>query len=437
MHRVTVRRVAAAVARWWAEGARRRIALVGVAAVLVIAAAIPLALRGRDTQHVTAGGRPSDGTSTSAPTETTGSDVSTTTQPELSTSTTEAKRATTTSRAATTTTEAVYDVLPIALPLDVAASSPSVAWVRGATPSNGVAVARTTDGGRTWRSTCFAGAGGAATMSFVDDRHGWVIAGGTAPVLYGTTDGGATWTATPTGVPVTSMWQLLFADQSHGWLLFGDPGRPTSGLARTTDGGRSWTSTTLPIKVNGLAFNGPLQGVAVGEHGGTAAIAVTNDGGVTWTDRHVDALPAPRPDSLSAVALGADGVAWAVGASHTDEAGVVSGPAVLRSADGGATWATVDGAGTGNYRSVRIVGTTVWIGGQAPGQGSLRTVIRSGSATTPFVDRYSASNTGSFQSLVEAGGHLWASGLQVGLVRSGDAGATWAPVARSATTACP
>ncbi len=59
-----------------------------------------------------------------------------------------------------------------------------------------VTLARTTDGGQDWTVAALpgAGAGGRATITFIDPSHGWLLDAG---ALWATSDGGSSWTELP------------------------------------------------------------------------------------------------------------------------------------------------------------------------------------------------------------------------------------------------
>jgi photosystem II stability/assembly factor-like uncharacterized protein len=123
---------------------------------------------------------------------------------------------------------------------------------------------RTTDGGATWQASAPLDLSGAAffaptELSFADATHGWVLAHVDAGmshdyvILYGTTDGGATWSRLqdPTNASLPQSCGktgMVFTSPETGWIT-GDcqgvvPGAPY--LQRTDDGGRSWTEVELP-----------------------------------------------------------------------------------------------------------------------------------------------------------------------------------------------
>jgi photosystem II stability/assembly factor-like uncharacterized protein len=145
----------------------------------------------------------------------------------------------------------------------------------------------------------------------------------------------------------------LFVRGAHeAW--FGTGGAGGGRIFHTDDGGKTWTVAKTPLRhdsegagVFSLAFSDARHGVAVGgdyakpdESAGT--IAVTEDGGKTWT-----APGSPLPGYRSAVAYVEDRKMWiAVGTSGSDV-----------SLDRGRTWKSFDKAG---FNAMIFAGAVGW-----------------------------------------------------------------------------
>jgi len=158
------------------------------------------------------------------------------------------------------------------------------------------------DGGATWAEV----AGDGAEPSFVAGGTGWAL-GLTGANLRATHDGGHTWTALEqpcTGQPYDAR-ALSFPTAAKGWLLCsGQPGAGSQAKAvyATTDGGKSWT-TAVEVPFTGGVVNGlPRGGYAGGiffrpdGHGwlwmARGGFFASADGGRNW-----EGLLLARPES--------------------------------------------------------------------------------------------------------------------------------------------
>lgn len=211
-------------------------------------------------------------------------------------------------------------------------------------------------------------AGGLNAVSFTDASHGWAVgvrASGVKPqdpptsmvgLVSTTSDGGATWTSawggTIPGVELdavcalssSNVWAVgasgtvahfdgtswstqqlwtssfhlrgvAFMDASNGWAV-GDGG----GLARYSSG--TWTVVTQPVKTGKS-----LRAIA---RVGTASYIAVGDGGAAFRlDSVVTTISVAPSANLYGITFADATHGWAVG----------DGPTVVRTSDGGATWA--------------------------------------------------------------------------------------------------
>jgi photosystem II stability/assembly factor-like uncharacterized protein len=193
------------------------------------------------------------------------------------------------------------------------------------------AVARTADGGRTWRSVPFTShscrAGARFLLDFVDARHGWIVdfREGASTRLWGTRDGGRSWRMLVNSLQGAG--PVVFRTPRSGWLGGGD------GLYRSVAGGRRWRR--LPFFGRGYGFSAPTF---FGREGVTAAVIDTSaaafrsaDGGGHWQRTLFVRLPT-GPCLFNPVSLSTprSGVNWLV----------VNGrrPLLYVSRDGGRSW---------------------------------------------------------------------------------------------------
>lgn len=206
---------------------------------------------------------------------------------------------------------------------DVHALSDKVAWVLAAGPGAQSRIFHTRDGGTTW-ALQFTNPDSAAfydCFTFFDRKRGvaYSDAAGGRTLMLRTDNGGATWVHLPaSAVPAPLNGEGAFAASGgcvtssgsrHGWVATGSPeGR----LLRSDDAGRTWTSHATPfVKGDGAgmtaaSFRDTKRGIGVGARisamardTAAAAVAITDDGGRTWTLR---ARPA-RPGALFGVAV--------------------------------------------------------------------------------------------------------------------------------------
>ena len=224
---------------------------------------------------------------------------------------------------------------------------------------------KTTDAGLTWtlQFTNPEPEGFFDCMDFWDGEHGIAFSDsfGGAFFLIATGDGGATWERVPPhSLPPASEGEGSFAASgtclvTHGegaaWV--GTGAGASARVLKTTDRGRSWTVAETPIVggtltagIASLAFRDSDNGAALGgvidkpdEYSDN--VAVTSDGGSTWT-------LAGRPSFSGAVY----GAAYVPGAPTPTLVGV--GPnGIAYSADNGMTWTNLD---TRSHWSVAFAG---------------------------------------------------------------------------------
>lgn len=205
---------------------------------------------------------------------------------------------------------------PILSPADVQISAPSAgtAWAI----VNSSYLFRSLDGGQTWTQRTFpaGGPGGKASISFVDDFHGYALFPGepatqctqASASLYATSDGAATWNlvaivknanTAPQGLPFEQCKDYVyFLDRYWGFVASHDAlGAPV--ISTTQNGGKTWTQQTLPAPpiFKGAAAPGLritqirnfvtvmlLQAEGVDPYGKTVSFVYeSTDGGLTWT----------------------------------------------------------------------------------------------------------------------------------------------------------
>jgi photosystem II stability/assembly factor-like uncharacterized protein len=190
-------------------------------------------------------------------------------------------------------------------------------------------VIRTTDG-QTWQNigarlpaaqpgeAAFAASG--TCVAVQGGKRAWITTGGAARArILATTDGGDTWKAYNTpitqGTGISGGTSVAFRDPHHGILAGGDLGSttpPTDNVAVSQDGGVTWTlATPTPFAsaVYGLAYV-PGYGQRTVVATGPAGAAWSSDEGRTWTTL-------PGVSGFWAVAFAGRQAGWMVGVNGT------------------------------------------------------------------------------------------------------------------------
>lgn len=163
---------------------------------------------------------------------------------------------------------------------------------------------RTSDGGRTW-TEAFRNQDPAAfynCLAFFDSHHGLAVGD---PVdgefrVLSTSDGGRSWTRLPGPAANDGEYQFSASGQCvtvaggrDAWLATG--GAAVARVLHSSDRGRTWTPSETPLASNeaagvfAVAFRNPRTGIAIGGDyvnptNGEHALALTRDGGHTWSE---------------------------------------------------------------------------------------------------------------------------------------------------------
>lgn len=198
----------------------------------------------------------------------------------------------------------------------------SIGWVL----SDQGAIHRTTDRGATWTPPLPTSPNlnppllGASDFHFIDALRGWAIAPGDYSgqgAVHSTVDGGTTWQPLASTRNFVGYFALRFADALHGVAV-----GPNGFALVTSDGGASWTARPTGTRdgLRRVQFVDATTVVAVGEQG---AIVRSLDRGQTWS-----AVASPTTRTLNDVRFLAGGLGHAVGDGGTQ----------IVTRDGGVTW---------------------------------------------------------------------------------------------------
>jgi photosystem II stability/assembly factor-like uncharacterized protein len=264
------------------------------------------------------------------------------------------------------------DTVPGAGALDlraIAATSPLVAHALSIADSSGIY--RTTDGGTSWSRRWAATRKGTFldAVQFWDARHGIAMSD---PVdgrflIVTTNDGGETWAEIPPerippalagegGFAASGTCLTVFGG-SDVWLASG--GASVARVYHSPDRGGTWTVHDTPIRAGApsagifsVTFRDARHGVIAGGDYQQPTLrgrnlAITSDGGATWTLADSVASPAGYRSAVAYVPGSKGRMLVAVGLSGTD-----------LSHDGGRTWTQVD---TAAYNSVAFASAKVGI----------------------------------------------------------------------------
>jgi photosystem II stability/assembly factor-like uncharacterized protein len=178
-------------------------------------------------------------------------------------------------------------------------------------------------------------------VSAVSERVAW--ASGSAGTVVRTTDGGSTWQP----LPIPGGEKLDFRDidaiSDHVAYVLSIGNGESSRIFKTTDGGRTWvnqfTNTDPKAFFDAMAFWDAERGIAFSDSiDGRLVILRTDNGGKNWTLLPAEGLPAALENEGAFAASGTNVAVF--GREHVwIGTGAAAVSRVLRSTDGGRTWA--------------------------------------------------------------------------------------------------
>jgi len=172
-------------------------------------------------------------------------------------------------------------------------------WIVG----NGGKISHTTDGGNSWSSQDTITSLNLYDAEFISN-NGWMV--GENGDIFHTLDNGATWQSQGDTLPVIPRYGLDFIDPNNGWIA----GGPAPYIFKTTNGGNFWIGQTGPSQyMYSIAMRDINEGWSVGQ---VASIFFTNDGGTNWTF-DTTGIGQGYTDNFNDVAFIPSGRFWIVG----------------------------------------------------------------------------------------------------------------------------
>ena len=204
-----------------------------------------------------------------------------------------------------------------------------------------------------WYRQSFPGTEYLWKVSFANETSGWIVA---HDFVYGTADGGVTWT--PQDTSMGASWALGAIDANTAVYANYIGVQPyTRGIRRTTDGGMTWTTADADVVYyTDFQFITPQIGYAAG---GTipdfnSILRKTTDGGASWFT--VSTIPQTQYGEFEGISFLSESEGW----------GITYGGTIYHTTDGGLNWVVQDSSATlQNMRDIQF--TTPEMGWAAGG----------------------------------------------------------------------
>lgn len=261
---------------------------------------------------------------------------------------------------------------------DIVFTSPLVGY---AADGPGAAIWKTTDGGTTWNKVFTHDGTFFRSLAFLDDKHGFAgnLGAGLTPsisdatVLYETKNAGETWdpVTTITGATPKGICNLATIDATH-LVAVGRANGPAH-VMMSSDAGGTWQATDLGKQMKMLIdarFTSPMEGIVAGMGTGLVGVCTilrTTDGGKTYAK----VFESKTDNSLCwKLSFPSDKIGYVAIQDAAD------GPATFaKTTDGGATWKEmplpVKVGASGGFPAIGIGFVTDKVGWVSPEESSL------------------------------------------------------------------
>ncbi|HPN38125.1 MAG TPA: YCF48-related protein, partial [Melioribacteraceae bacterium] len=265
---------------------------------------------------------------------------------------------------------------------------------------------KTTDEGNTWLDVSATDMATVRGVDFIDANNGWVCVQSLGKVFY-TTDGGTTWASSTTASLVVPNF-VKFINNTTGFVTNNNNGQ----IFKTTDGGATWVANTVgtePFYQVAIAGNTMM---AFGRYG---SLYLSSDLGTNW----LPVINAITRETLRKVYF-ADNTGYACGGSSStaDLSGFM-----LKSEDGGNTWAKLGYNFNFQVYSFFIQSPTVWYVGTGDNKLFKTT---DGGLTFSQLTQPVTGTTHDFNAIEFADANTgYAAGTTGKIIKTTDAGANW------------
>ena len=248
--------------------------------------------------------------------------------------------------------------------------------------------------------------------------------------VYRSTDGGATWTKTPTTGLTGSFILTVAVDPTNASIVYVAPGTGGGNLFRSTNGGDTWTQVTGASSfgnVNAIVWDPVTTSTMYVAAGG--GVFKSTDSGNTWTPLNsFSGNPVQGPPNVRALAIDPT-------TTTTMYAGTSGSPGMFKTTNGGASWVPMN-TGMVNAFSVNTVvidpfnSQTVYAGSGALGFGdsAINKTTNGGTSWTPLTLGVTSHGIPAIVADRSNASTFYAATQGAGIIKTTNGGTSWTPV---------
>lgn len=209
-------------------------------------------------------------------------------------------------------------------------------------PSGGGNLLFSTNGGTNWSTQTTSHTRSVFAIDFVNANNGFIcggFAGASVGEMSRTTNGGVNWifASLPSPLSTSQLNSLHFTDVNTGWLTGGTNAFSPVIIYKTTNGGTTWSSQTLPGSPNGFGVSVQMINANTGylkTSNTTNQLYHTSNGGTNWILNTTAMATTISHDNMFVLT---NDIIFLHGS------GVGSTKKIVKSVDGGSTWADITG----------------------------------------------------------------------------------------------